>query len=66
MVLKFVIPQNFWTVVTMYFKEGQIDGEVIGAYQDTLPDPPATPTFSIRPVPPAPIVRIKRRRRIFP
>lgn len=61
MILKFVTGQNFWTVVTLYFREGELDGNVIGGYQDTLLNPPTTPTFAIRPIS-APIISYKRRR----
>jgi hypothetical protein len=64
MVLAYVEKENFWTVVSLYFHEGSLDGEEIGRYRDTMTDPPPMPTFSIRDLPTPPLIRYKPRRKL--
>lgn len=64
MVLAYVEAENFWTVISLYFHEGPLDGEEIGRYKDMMDNPPAMPVFSIRGLPPQPLIRFKPRRRL--
>lgn len=63
MVLRYVPRDGFWTVVSLYFHEGPLDGMVLGRYTDTLPNPPAVPAFSIRDFPATPKIVYKPRRK---
>ncbi|HTQ35438.1 MAG TPA: hypothetical protein VMH77_00225 [Steroidobacteraceae bacterium] len=62
MLLRFRPREQFWTVVTLYFHEGALDGELVGKYQDTLAARPAALVFTIRDLPTAPKIFYKKRR----
>lgn len=63
MILSYVPGKRFWTVVSLYFHEGPLDGQQIGRYTDTMKVRATAPVFSIRefPSPPRIVVRAKRK-----
>jgi hypothetical protein len=64
MILSFVPTECFWTVVSLYFHEGALDGQVMGKYTDTMEVASVRPSFSIKepPSPPKILFKTKRRR----
>lgn len=60
MVLRFVAG-TFWTVVTLYPLRGRLDGRRIDRYRDSMPILPASPAFTIQPLPATPRVILRRR-----
>jgi hypothetical protein len=63
MVLRYVAAMNFWTVVSLYFHEGRLDGEKLGEYTDNMKLPATMPTFAIKDLPKTPTIIVKPRRR---
>lgn len=63
MLLGYVPNKNFWTVVSLYFHEGKLDGEKIGHYSDSMAAPAAAPEFSIKELPKPPTITVKPKRK---
>ena len=63
LVLRYVPNKNFWTVVSLYFHEGKLDGEKIGHYSDSMAAPAAAPEFSIKELPKPPTITVKPKRK---
>ena len=62
LVLRYVESKNFWTVVSLYFHQGPLDGQRIRAYSDSMRSSKGTPTFTIAALPSQPNVTVKSRR----
>jgi hypothetical protein len=63
MVLQYVAGKNYWAVISLYFHEGTLDGDLIGRYTDTMAPPTAAmPEFTIQDLPKPPQVSIKKKR----
>ena len=63
MVLQYVVGKNFWSVISLYFHEGSLDGDVIGRYTDAMPPPTADmPEFTIQGLPKEPQIIVKKKR----
>lgn len=66
LVIRYMHSDSFWTVITMYPREGTLDGECVGRYVDTLPTVGSNPAFTITGTkePAAPLIIHKKRRQI--
>jgi hypothetical protein len=65
MILSYVPREKCWTVVSLYFHEGSLDGEQIGRYKDTMDVAANVPTFFIRDLPAPPKIVVKAKRKFF-
>lgn len=65
MILSYVPSEKFWTVVSLYFHEGSLDGQQIGRYTDTMDVAATTPAFSIKELPAPPKIVVKPKRKLL-
>lgn len=62
MLLRYIPARNFWSVITLYFHEGALDGEYLGRYSDGLEAPDTDPKFTIAEPRQQPKITYRRKR----
>lgn len=63
LVLRYLPTLNFWSVVTLYFHEGRLDGDRLCRYIDAMAKPATPLAFTIPERPVVPVVLPKPKRR---